>query len=50
MKSRGVRCMRVELFRLIVVKRNQDLDEKVAKLQNHLNTVSSQSGESHYFG
>ena len=33
-----------------LVKRNQDLAEKVAKLQNHLKTVSSQSGESHYFG
>ena len=33
-----------------LVRRNQDLAEKVAKLQNHLKTVSSQSGESHYFG
>ena len=33
-----------------LIKRNQDLAEKVAKMQNHLKTVSSQSGESHYFG
>lgn len=33
-----------------LVRRNQDLAEKVAKLQNHLKTVSSQSSESHYFG
>ena len=33
-----------------LIKRNQELAEKVAKLQNHLTTVSSQSNESHYFG
>ena len=33
-----------------LIKRNQDLAEKVAKMQNHLKTVSSQSNESHYFG
>ena len=33
-----------------LIKRNQELAEKVAKLQNHLKTVSSQSSESHYFG
>ena len=33
-----------------LIKRNQDLAEKVAKMQNHLKTISSQSGESHYFG
>jgi hypothetical protein len=33
-----------------LIKRNQELAEKVAKLQNHLKTASSQSNESHYFG
>ena len=33
-----------------LIKRNQDLAEKVVKMQNHLKTVSSQSSESHYFG
>ena len=33
-----------------LIRRNQDLAEKVAKLQNHLKTASSQSNESHYFG
>ena len=33
-----------------LIRRNQDLAEKVVKMQNHLKTVSSQSSESHYFG
>ena len=33
-----------------LIRRNQDLAEKVTKMQNHLRTVSSQSNESHFFG
>lgn len=33
-----------------LVKRNQDLAENVANLQNRLNKVSTQSNESHFFG